>query len=182
MLGVFLNVVALAKKLNARNIHRHHKRGAEAAVKHRDGHVVVHGRDRITAQHGGIFAQLLKRQAERRARTDGVTVGVFMAQNQDVICSKQTRNNRLAIYVLSHRFLFSNWGALLCVRVRLNVQLTQQLVDVRGIGCAFIFDEYKARCLADVHPAADLGADMAGRLVQRLTTGSGPPSRPMTLM
>ena len=67
MLGVFLNVVALAKKLNARNIHRHHKRGAEAAVKHRDGHVVVHGRDRITAQHGGIFAQLLKRQAERRA-------------------------------------------------------------------------------------------------------------------
>ena len=85
-------------KLDARNIHRHHKRGAEAAVKHRDGHVVVHGRDGVAAQHGGVFAQLLQRKAERRARADGVTVRVFMAQNQDVICSKQTRNNGLAIY------------------------------------------------------------------------------------
>ena len=39
---------------------------------------------------------------------------------------------------------------------------------MRGIGCAFIFHKYKARCLADVHTAADLGADMAGGLVQRL--------------
>ena len=90
MLCIFLNVVALPEELDAGHIHRHHKGRAEAAVKHRDGHVAVHGRDRVAAQHSCIFAQLLQGKAERRARADGVAVRVFVAKDQDVICSKQT--------------------------------------------------------------------------------------------
>ena len=169
VLSVIPDVVALAKQLDTGHIHRHDERRAKAAVKHRDGHIVVHGWDGVAAQHRGVFAQLLQGKAERRARADGIAIRVFMTQDQDVICSKQTRNNGFAIHILSHRFLFSNRvQGLLCVKVGLDVQLTQQLVDVRGIGCAFIFHKYKARCLADVHTAADLGADMAGGLVQRL--------------
>ena len=108
VLGIFLNVVALPEQLDAGHIHRHHKGGGEAAVKHAAGHIVIHGRNRVTAQHGGILAQLLQGKAERRAGADGIAVRILVAQYQDVICSQQTRNNCLAVHILSHRFLFSN--------------------------------------------------------------------------
>ena len=47
-------------------------------------------------------------KAERRAGADGIAVRILVAQYQDVICSQQTRNNCLAVHILSHRFLFSN--------------------------------------------------------------------------
>src|SRR5699024_5063681 len=54
------------------------------------------------------------------------------------------------------------------------VQLFQQLVDVGRIGRAVVLYKDQAGGLADVHLAAELGADMAGRVVQRLDDRRGP--------
>ena len=103
MLGVILDIIVVAEQLDTSHVHRHHKGGGEAAVVHGDLHVIIHGRNGITAQHSGGLAQVLQCLAQRSARADGIAVRVFVAQNQDVIGAQQARNNGLAVYILSHR-------------------------------------------------------------------------------
>ena len=79
MFGVLGHIVAVAEQLDAGHVHRHHKTGREAAVKHRDGQERIHGRNGIAAQNRSGLAQLLQRQTQRRTRADGVTVRVLMA-------------------------------------------------------------------------------------------------------
>src|SRR5699024_4235509 len=60
-------------------------------------------------------------------------------------------------------------GGSLPLRVTgIGFKAAQHLADVRGVGGAVILHKDVAGRLANVHPAADLGADMPAGLVQRL--------------
>ena len=60
------------------------------------------GRDGVDAEHGCVFFQCKQRIVERAAAADRITIRVFVAQNQDVIRSKQLFCHLLYIQLFCH--------------------------------------------------------------------------------
>ena len=102
MARVLGNAVALAKQLDAGNIHSHHDLRLKFAFEQAGVGKCVPAGDGVGAEHGCVFFQCKQRIVERAAAADRITIRVFVAQNQDVIRSKQLFCHLLYIQLFCH--------------------------------------------------------------------------------
>ena len=102
MARVLGNAVALAKQLDAGNIHSHHDLRLKFALEQAGVGKCVPAGDGVGAEHGCVFFQCKQRIVERAAAADRITIRVFVAQNQDVIRSKQLFCHLLYIQLFCH--------------------------------------------------------------------------------
>ncbi len=127
------------------------------------------------------LVQRFERIVQGAAAADGVTVRVFVAQNQNVVRSQQALRHLLHIQLFCHPMihpfrkaeLFLGLGSGCASSLAVHVQAAQQLVDVGCIGGTVVLHKDEAGCLADVHFLAHFGAHMACGAVQRLDGGLG---------
>ena len=99
---VFLHIVAVAEQLDAGHVHRHHETGGEAGVVQAQLHIPVQAGDRVAAENGRVFPQRLQRQVQRTCASDGVTVRVLVAQDQDILGRAEPHDGCLPVHRFCH--------------------------------------------------------------------------------
>ena len=102
MACVLRHTVIFAKQLQTGHIHRDHSAGLELALEQPWVRKGVAGRNVIGAEHRRCFFQRFERIVQGAAAADGVTVRVFVAQNQNVVRSQQALRHLLHIQLFCH--------------------------------------------------------------------------------
>ena len=178
--GILGHPVVLTKELDAGHIHGHHGLGLKLALEQAWVGKRIPGGDDVGAEDSRVFVQRLKGVVQRAAAANGITIRVFVAQNQNIVRSTEALGHLLHVQLFCHPMIHPFRKAELVLGFRLprvvgaaDIQLAEQFVDVGRIGCTVVFHKEEAGGFADVHFLADFGAHMAGRAVQRLNGGLG---------
>ena len=102
MACVLRHTVIFAKQLQTGHVHRNHGAGLELALEQPWVCKGIAGRNGIGAEHRCCFFQRFERIVQGAAAADGVTVRVFVAQNQNVVRSQQALRHLLHIQLFCH--------------------------------------------------------------------------------
>ena len=102
MTGELRHPVVLAKKLDARHIHRNHQRGFKLPFVQMQVQVRILRGDRIGAEHPCRPVQRPQRIVQSAAAAQSIPIRVFMTQNQNVVRSQQALGHLLHSQLFCH--------------------------------------------------------------------------------
>lgn len=130
-LGIFLHRLAVAKKLDARHVHGHHKMGFEISLfKQANLHIHVARRDEVRTQNGCCFAQTFQHMAQGHGAAYCVPIRVFMAQKQNIIRPEQAADRFCQLQDLAH--IFSSFYTMLAPRKARHMPPVPGVMPGRG--------------------------------------------------
>ena len=102
MAGELRHPVVFAKELDACHVHRHDDLRLEFALVQAGVGKRIPSGDGVGAEHRRCFIQRTERIVQGTAAADGITVRVFVAQNQNVVRSKELFSHLLHIQLFCH--------------------------------------------------------------------------------
>ena len=115
MAAVAGHAVALAKQLQPGHVHGNHRFRLELALEQVRIGKGIAGRDRVGAEHRCILVQSFQGIIQGAAAADGITVRVFVAQDQNVVGRLQALGHLLHTQRFRHPMFHPFRKAVKCV-------------------------------------------------------------------